>query len=78
MKRNGSKHPLCYTVLIEQDEAGWYIAKVPAVKGCHTQARNIPELLRRAKEAIEVCLEAEGRAPRPLRFVGVQQIEIPA
>lgn len=69
---------LTYTVLIEQDEMGAFIAKVPDLKGCHTQARSIPELLKRTQEAIQLCLEIEGRGVRPLRFVGVQQVNVPA
>ena len=67
-----------YTVLIEQDETGAYIAKVPDLKGCHTHARTIPELLKRVREAIELCLDVEEGAPRPLRFVGVQQMNVAA
>ena len=69
---------LTYTVLIEQDETGTYIAKVPDLKGCHTHAHSIPELLRRVREAIELCLEVEGTRAQPLRFIGVQQINVPA
>ena len=69
---------LTYTVLIEQDETGAYIAKVPDLKGCHTHARSIPELLKRAKEAIELCREVEGRQAQPLRFIGIQQVSIAA
>jgi len=48
-----------YTVLIEQGEDGAYIATVPALKSCYTQADTIPELLEKTKEVIELCLEAE-------------------
>jgi len=64
--------------LIEQDESGAYIAKVPDLKGCHTHARSIPGLLKRVREAIELCLEVEGKQTRPLRFIGVQQVNVPA
>lgn len=69
---------LTYTVLIEQDETGAYIATAPDLKGCHTHARSIPELLSRVREAIELCLEVEGKHAHPLRFVGVQQVSVPA
>ena len=67
-----------YTVLVEQDETGAYLAKVPDLRGCHTHARSITELLKRVREAIELCLEVEGKEARPLRFVGVQQVTVPA
>ena len=69
---------ITYTVLIEQDETGAYIAKVPDLKGCHTHARSIPGLLKRVREAIELCLEVEGKHAQPLRFVGVQQVNVAA
>ena len=48
-----------FTVVIEKDEEGMLIASVPSIKCCHTQAKNIPTLLERIKEAIELCLETE-------------------
>ena len=67
-----------YTVLIEQDETGAYIAKVPDLRGCHTHARSIVELLKRIREAIELCLEVECLHAQPLRFVETQQVSVPA
>ena len=61
-----------FTVLIERDEDNMLIASVPALKGCHTQAKTIPVLLERVKEAITLCLEVE--SPSRLEFVGLQEV----
>ena len=63
-----------FTVLIERDEDGVLVASVPALKGCHTQAKTIPVLLERIKEAIQLCLEVE--VPSNLEFVGLQEISV--
>lgn len=65
-----------FTVLIEQDEDGWFVAKVPDIQGCATQGKSIDEALERVKEAIHVCLEAEKEVQEPLKFVAVKTIEI--
>ncbi|MBS3176432.1 type II toxin-antitoxin system HicB family antitoxin [Candidatus Woesearchaeota archaeon] len=65
-----------FTVLIEQDEDGWYVAKVPDIQGCATQGKTVEQVLERVREAIQVCLEAEKESPAPLKFVAVKQIEI--
>lgn len=46
-----------FTVLIEQGESGAYIATVPALKSCYTQADTVSELLEKIREVIELCLE---------------------
>ncbi|MBT4482196.1 MAG: type II toxin-antitoxin system HicB family antitoxin [Candidatus Latescibacteria bacterium] len=45
------------TVLIEKDEDGFYVASVPALKSCYTQAKTLEELYPRIKEVVELCLE---------------------
>lgn len=45
-----------FPVVITQDEDGFYMAKVPALPGCHTQAKTLPVLYKRAEEAMELCL----------------------
>ncbi|RCX09084.1 putative RNase H-like HicB family nuclease [Anaerobacterium chartisolvens] len=65
-----------FTILIEKDEDGIYVGSVPTLKGCHTQAETVEELLPRIKEVIELCLEAEDDEFFQNEFVGVQQIEV--
>lgn len=48
-----------FDVIIERDEEGFYVASVPQLPGCHTQARSLEELTSRIREAIELCLEVE-------------------
>jgi predicted RNase H-like HicB family nuclease len=65
-----------FDVIVERDSEGYYVASVPALRGCHTQARSLDELMERAREAIELCLEVEGEDPEPLAFVGVQRLTV--
>ncbi|MCL2045812.1 MAG: type II toxin-antitoxin system HicB family antitoxin [Oscillospiraceae bacterium] len=64
-----------FTVLIEQGEDGAYIATVPALRSCYTQADSVAELLDKIHEVIELCLD-ENEAPIVTKFIGVQQIEV--
>jgi predicted RNase H-like HicB family nuclease len=66
-----------FTVVIEQDEDGYFIGTVPQLKGCHTQARSLDELMERMKEAVLLCLEAEGKSDEgEMHFVGLQRIAV--
>ena len=65
-----------FTVLIEQDEEGIYVARVPEIEGCYTQGKSIEEVLSRIKEAIEVCLEGDKSDINLMKFIGMQKIRI--
>ena len=65
-----------FTVLIEQDEDGIYVAKVPDILGCYTQGKTIQQAMERIREAIQVCLEADKEKPHQMKFIGLQQIEV--
>lgn len=65
-----------FTVVIERDEEGYYVATVPALRGCHTQAKGLDTLMKRVREAVELCLELEDSSDTQLELVGVQQIAI--
>ena len=67
-----------FTVVIEQDEDGIYVASVPELPGCHTQAKTLDELNHRIKEAIELYLEVvtEKGEERQLDFIGIQKVKV--
>jgi predicted RNase H-like HicB family nuclease len=65
-----------FNVIIERDAEGYYVGTVPSLRGCHSQARSLDELMIRIREAIEVCLEAQGDSLEPLDFVGVQTVRM--
>jgi len=70
------RSPRKFTVVIERDEDGYYVGTVPTLRGCHTQAKTLDTLMKRVRQAVELCLESEGGAERSLELVGVQQISI--
>ena len=61
---------------IERDKDGYFVASVPALRGCHTQAKSLDVLMTRIQEAIELCLEVE--EPVSSHFVGVQRVSVSA
>jgi len=63
-----------FNVIIEKDEDGYFVASVPALRGCHTQAKSLDTLINRVQEAIELCLEVE--VPTANEFVGVQRVAV--
>jgi predicted RNase H-like HicB family nuclease len=64
-----------FNVIVERDEEGWYVGRVPELTGCHTQARSLDKLMVRMKEAIEVCIES-GQKPQPVDFIGIQRLMV--
>ena len=63
-----------FSVVIEKDEDGYFVASVPTLKGCHTQAKSLDVLMKRVKETIKLCLEVED--PVTTEFIGVQRVAI--
>jgi predicted RNase H-like HicB family nuclease len=55
-----------FDVVVEQDEAGYYVASVPVLPGCHTQARSLDELMARIREAIALCIDGDLAPSAPL------------
>ena len=67
-----------FDVVVERDSEGYFVGSVPALPGCHTQAKSLDELMSRIREAIELCLEVQGQPIEDLDFVGVQRVTVEA
>ena len=63
-----------FNVVIEKDEDGYFVASVPELRGCHTQAKSLDVLMKRVKEAIQLCLEVE--EPVSNEFIGIQRVAV--
>jgi predicted RNase H-like HicB family nuclease len=59
-------------VIIEKDQDGFLVAKVPDLPGCATQAKTKQELIKRVKEAIQAYLEALRKNGDPVPIETVQ------
>jgi predicted RNase H-like HicB family nuclease len=70
-----------FSVVVEKDSDGYYVASVPELPGCHTQAKTLDAVMERIKEAIQAYLEVEtddlkNRSRNEL--VGVSFVEVHA
>ena len=63
-----------FNVIIEKDQDGYFVATVPELRGCHTQAKSLDLLMKRVQEAIELCIEVE--KPVINEFIGVQRVAV--
>ncbi len=71
-----------FPVIIEKDEHGYYVGKVPSLRSCYTQAKTLPELYKRLHEVVGLCLEVEQKLFKEKipqnEFVGVHKFEFRA
>ena len=66
-----------FNIIIEKGEDGYLISEVIELSGCHTQARDMNELIERTKEAISLCLKEQGNLRfEKTNFIGVQKVEV--
>ena len=66
-----------YYMVIERDQAGWYVGNIPGLPGCHTQGRTMEELTVRMREAIELYLEDHTGVILPVsEFIGVHRVAV--
>ena len=87
-KRSGPKvcritpRPRSFQVIVEQDEAGYFVAECPALKACYTQGKTYEEAIANIKDVIRLCLAdfraRRRRIPSPPEIIGIQRVEVRA
>ena len=79
MKKELNKKTYHFPVIIERDENGYYLGRIPSLKSCYTQAKTLPELYKRLHEVAALCIEVERELfkdpVRQNKFIGVQELE---
>ena len=70
-----NRSPMKFTVTIDRDETGTWVAECPAIPGCVSQGATKPAALKNVREAIGLCLEVCAERGLPLT-VETQQVEI--
>ena len=74
------KQKHAFHVIVEQDEAGYYVAECPALKACYTQGRTYEEVMENIKDVIEMCLEdlkaKRQKVPRSPEIIGIRRLEV--
>ena len=75
-----SKRTHVFHVIVEQDEAGYYVAECPALRACYTQGKTYEEVMENIKDMIALCLEdlkAQKKSiPKQPEIIGVRRVEI--
>jgi len=65
-----------FTVVIEQDEEGLFVATVPALRGFHTQTKSLDTLMKRVHEVIALCLAEQKSLLSALELVSIKQVSV--
>ena len=68
-----------FTVVVEQDEDGFYVSSVPLLQGCYTQGETYEEVLENIKDAIKLHIEARQALGEPIPVeVAIDEVRVVA
>lgn len=66
-----------FTVVVERDEDGLYVASVPLLQGCYTQGETYEEALENIKDAIQLHIEARKELGEPIPIeVAIDEVRV--
>ena len=68
-----------FTVVVERDEDGLYVASVPLLQGCYTQGETYEGALENVKDAIKLHIEARQASGEPVPVeVAIDEVHVVA
>ena len=66
-----------FTVIVERDEDGIYIASCPALQGCYSQGDTYEEAVENIRDAIRLHIEARREVGEPIPIeTAIDKVEI--
>ena len=66
-----------YTVVVERDEDGMYVASVPAIQGCYTQGETYAEAMKNIRDAIKLSIDARKQLGEQIPIEqAIEEVEI--
>jgi predicted RNase H-like HicB family nuclease len=75
-----AKRKHIFQVIVEQDEAGYFVAECPALRACYTQGKTYEEVMENIKDVLAMCLEdlkTQGKqVPNQAEIIGIQRVEV--
>ena len=76
------RRPYTFQVIIEQDEAGYFVAECPSLKACYTQGKTYEEVIENIKDVITLCVAdikaKRKRIPRQPEIIGIKRVHVRA
>ena len=81
-RAGGASAKHVFQVLVEQDEAGYFVAECPALKACYTQGESYEAVIGNIKDVIALCLaemkkRGERIPPQP-EIIVIKRVEVTA
>lgn len=75
-----AKQKHVFQIIVEQDEAGYFVAECPALRACYAQGKTYEEVIENIQDVIALCLEdlkARKKAiPKQAEIIGIKRVEV--
>ena len=63
-------------IVIQKDEDNFYVASVPALRGCHSQGKTREEAVANVREAIRGYIVSMRKHGEEIPILDVEQVEV--